>query len=273
MKRYTYSVLLCILLVILAGCSLNTEEVTFTKQPDQSRTIPNDPRLNTREEIESFSKSELAPAGFVMPEDLRILGEVSDVVIFLPGKDGYTYRRYLYSGVDQNDVEFTVGISHYGFPGVALSTNLEITQQEFSASSGMTDMTKLEERKSGWIVKNNARYFYTKGKLTSVIIYANGIEFDIKYYNDGKPYPMNEEDTWLCKVLSLDNAKATSAVNEFRWAIFSRDIWKWLILAGAVVALGATGFVIWKKKKRKATVNKADELTTEPQPQPADPLE
>ena len=268
MKRFIYYMLLCVLLLLLPGCCKNVNETTPIANPEEYeevRGMPKDPRLNTREEIEAFAKSELAPDGFVMPEDLRVVGEVTDTVIFLPGKDGYTYRRYLYSGVDQNDVEFTVGISHYGFPGVALSTNLEITQQEFAASSGMTDMMKLEERKSGWIVKNNVRYFYTKGKLTSVIIYANGIEFDIKYYNDGKPYPMNEEDTWLCKVLSLDNAKATSAVNEFRWAIFRRDIWKWLIPTGIVIVLGVTGFVVWKKKKRKAT-----NTTESPEPQPVD---
>ena len=51
---------------------------------------------------------------------------------------------------------------------------------------------------------------------------------------------------------------------------------RWLILPGIMLAVAVAEvalYKLWKKKKRKATVNKADEPTTEPQPQPADPLE
>lgn len=246
------------LILLFTGCSKKVDKALLTTalaSGNQVRMTPNDPRLNTREEIKAFSKSELAPDGFVMPEDLSAFGEIADAVTFLPWHDGYSYRRYAYGGTDPNGINFGVVVSHYGFPGPALSGHLEITQAELSVTSGMENMQRLDSKESGRIIRDDIHYIYTNGSLYSIIIYADGIEFEISFSSGAKGYPMDGADTFLKKLLAIHEKEASAAVKEFRFAIISRDAKNWLIPAGiglGVVALGVAGFVIRKKKKARS---------------------
>ena len=95
-----------------------------------------------------------------------------------------------------------------------------------------------------------------------------GDDIELKLYI-GDPYPMDGEDTFMRRLLSFSEEEALTAVNELEAKIPAR--WgssRWLIPTGiglVVVALGATGFVVWKKKKRKVA-NKPES----PEPQPVD---
>ena len=269
-KQIFSIVILCSLVVLFWGCAQETNVATPTKSEGLALMPAPHPSLRTREEIVDFSRSDLAPAGFIFPEDLRVMGEAKDVLTFLPSEDGnYSKHYYAYIVTDQNDVYYQVSISHLGKPGPDLSSKLKLTEQILSKNVEMKDMRCLEAKESGWIVRQDIRYFYIHGKLCGLTFYVGDIEIAIEYYyQENEHSPIGEEDTFLSKLLSVNDEKAYEAVEEVRWVILWRNIGKWLIPTGigvGVVALGATGFAIWKKKKRKA----ADKPES-PEPQPVD---
>ena len=114
----------------------------------------------------------------------------------------------------------------------------------------MVNMLRLETTDTGWITCGKIKYFYLHGKLETIIFNVGDIEFSLKYISGIKDYPEDGANTFLKKLLSTNERESSAAVEKFSLVILCRGIGKWLIPTGigvGVVALGVTGFVVWKK--------------------------
>jgi hypothetical protein len=149
-------------------------------------------------------------------------------------------------------------------------------------TDGMTSMRYIETpepiKGTAYIERCGVVYCYGKDNyLNEIILYVDDVRMSIDAFCTGEnPYPENQQETFYAKLLSLSDEVVLDALDELKEAIYARwggkeripSIGKWLIPTGigvGVVALGATGFVVWKKKKRKAT-----NTTESPEPQPVD---
>ena len=286
MKKMMCILLVAVLLFLLSSCT--PKETVNTSQNGISKNGPSElirlTYLKTREEIEAFAKSDMAPSGFIMPDDLSAIGKPEQHVAYYKGYCRQ-FRMYV---TDANNIRVDIDIVYE--VQEKFWDNADSKSEIINVSDGMTSMQYIEQQRTSLILRGdnqNVGYFYVQGWLDAVFVYIDDVEITIEPgYPHGKenPYPEGQAETFYTGLLSLSDDVAMEAVGELEAAIFARWDGKeripssgnWLIPAG--IGLGAvvvvvTGIVFWKKKKRKATVNKADKPTTEPQLQPADPLE
>ena len=266
MKKLICVLLSIALLFLLTGCDKKEVE-----NSDDGTFISWVPRyFETEEIITIFSRSDLAPAGFIKPDDLRIIGKPEQKVAVTG--PGYCDFRMFFT--DANEVRINLRLV-YGKSYKRYKTDSSVTD-------GMTSMQYLETKSGAYIERCGVRYCYRDGWLYQVVFYVDDIQMTMQVSCTSKnPYPEDQQETFYTRLLSLSDEVVLDALEELKEAIYTRwggkerkpSVGKWLIPTG--IGLGAavvvvTGIVFWKKKKRKATVNKADEPTTEPQPQPAD---
>ena len=285
-KTLIFLITFSCVLMLLGGCS-QEQAASIAATGDTNVYISHEwPRMTTEEEIAAFAAGKLtfdgvgAIEGFVDYDAIRIIGKLA--VNYGEGREGglsvQPYRRdwYNYYLTDANGYVFELGIVHPGQTKDTYETEKEKNKKDISA---------IVRGESGFVEQYGIvkKYAHSQ-KLIEIWLYIDDLKFVISSVEGDKvglrDYPKEGEETILYRLINGTESEVRSAVREFEDWFFahspSRNLRRWLPPIGigtAVVALGATGFVVWKKKKRKATVNKTEEPTTEPQPQPADPLE
>lgn len=270
MKKVICILLMAVLLFPLNGC---TQKRTLDENNIGSLNMPRLDWLETKEEIETFNKtiaeSDRVPTDFVKPDEWTMIGELER---FGYSRGTYPYRHFILNVKDANGVRIALHMSY----GESYSP---YGNAHLSVSDDMTSMQYLDTPKTGFIERCRVLYSYDDGWLDTVVFYVGNIRIQMFLSGCGpeNPYPEDQQETFYTKLLSLSDEVVTETIRELETSVGMRaDNTKWLIPAG--IGLGAvvvvvTGIVFCKKKKRKATVNKADEPTTKPQLQPADPLE
>lgn len=275
MKKVICILLSAVLLFLLSSCT--PKETVNTSQNGVSKNEPSElirlTYLKTREEIEAFAKSDMAPSGFIMPDDLSAIGKPEQYVAYYKG---YCRQFDMYV-TDANNIRVDIDIVYE--VQEKFWDNVDSKSEIISISDGMATMQYIEQQRTSLILRGdnkNVGYFYVQGWLDLVLIYIDDVEIRIEPgYPHGKenPYPEDQAETFYTRLLSLSDDVAMEAIHELEVSIHARWGGKeripsknWLLPAGigiGVVALGATGFVVWKKKRRKAAVDTPDESATE----------
>ena len=133
-------------------------------------------------------------------------------------------------------------------------------------------MAAIAQGESGYVEQYGILKRYYKGRLVEVHFSVDGFMFCVGELfvvseNGLSDYPKEGEKTIAYRLINGTEDEARSAVQEFKkWFKQHHPSNDWLIPAGiglVVVALGVTGLVIWKKKKRKAAASKADETASD----------
>jgi hypothetical protein len=268
MKKLICVLLSVLLLFLMVGCA---KKGTFNEYTYDGMFItPRPIYAETKEEIEELAKHERAPAGFLKPDDLRVIGEPEQRIAYY-SNSGLDFTLYFN---DANEVRITVRMRY--------EENYTPSKSTKKVTDGMTSMRYIETpepiKGTAYIERCGVVYCYGKDNyLNEIILYVDDVRMSIDAFCTGEnPYPENQQETFYAKLLSLSDEVVLDALDELKEAIYARwggkeripSIRKWLIPIGigvGVVALGATGFVVWKKKKRKAT-----NTTESPEPQPVD---
>ena len=277
-KIITFLIIFSCVPVLFGGCSQKQAASMATTGDTNVCAYYEWPRLLTEEDIAAFAAGKLtfdgvgAIEGFVDYDAIRIIGDLT-ADLGEERKGGLNvqpYRRdwYNYYLTDANGYIFKLGVVH---PGQAKDT------EEAGKEKNKKDISAIECGESGFveqygIVKKYAHF----QKLTEIWIYVDDVKIVVSSVDGDqvglKDYPTEGEKTILCRLINGTESEIRSAVREFEDWFFahspSRNIRRLLPPIGigtAVVALGVTGFVVWKKKKRKAA-NKPES----PEPQPVD---
>lgn len=264
--KYIVAIMALACMLLIVGCN---------QREDQHKGEIDDPFISwkvakfyTEEEIRAFGASDKAPKNFVDYSAVSMIGELVQMEYSYYYNDK-PYTCYDYVLVDKNGYKIRIKVSHDGDYMDRLGEEL-VTEAEKINMTSMHGPVATKESK--WIKRGHVGYLYQFQNL-QIVSWMVGDDIELKLHI-GDPYPMDGEDTFMRRLLSFSEEEALTAVNELEAKIPAH--WggsRWLIPTGiglVVVALGATGFVVWKKKKRKATTNKPDNSATETQPQSVD---
>ena len=261
MKKLLCLLFIAVLLFALNGC-------TQTRTRDENNTgsgMPNIKWFETKEEIATFNEtieeSDWVPENFVKPDEWTAIGELE---FFGFSTRQYSLRHIIVYVKDANGIKISLHMSY----GESYSP---YGNAQLSVTDGMASMQYLETSQSGSVERCGVLYVYDNGWLSDITFYLDDIRINMSASGctSENPYPEDQQETFYKKLLSLSDEEVMEAIRELKTSVgIRKDNRKWLIPTGigvGVVALGATGFVVWKKKKRKAA-NKPES----PEPQPVD---
>ena len=282
-------VALCLFFLFL-GCTRNESDAVVTRNPDKYISFGSF-LIATEENIKAYAEGNLeipgdfqaADGSFVNYDAIKIIGSVDwqadddtrgGLLLWPPAYYHYYFNdntyAYTYFLEDTNGYVFKMEIVH---PGV-YQDEIKAYISDSIKDATPNQRTPTEVIESGGVYKN----YTIGGELCEIFFFIDDLVFRINpYISDPSEtsfvnYPKEGEKTILYRFINGTESEIRSAVREFEDWFFahspSRNIRRLLPPIGigtAVAALGATGFVVWRKKKRKAA-NKPES----PEPQPVD---
>ena len=158
----------------------------------------------TYDEYKEYMDTHSLPADFVRYESLSQIGEFYAFVNLDDYDDIEHTEKYMYSFTDSND--FIVSISFEKIDSSKIST-----EEYIFLSEKPVDYRKLSSYQKGIVNVDGMKYWYINGELSSIELIYGDTEIIISGTGMLDDYPVNDEDTFMSRLLSPATAKAAAA--------------------------------------------------------------
>jgi hypothetical protein len=202
-KKLIFILLVVLLTFFISACAPKfTEAYWYEKKYYASYPI------ETARELRRYESSGLAPEGFVNHKCVRFLGDFDSLIML----NMWHRNSYMYNITDTNGYQQALYVYHdqasnfydgsYEFP-------------TFSMDASRTDLLDSGYGATCRIIREDIAYKYAAdGTLGSIEWYIDDVRFVLHLDQTGE-YPQDGKETFLSKLLSLDDNTANEAINEF----------------------------------------------------------
>jgi len=168
--------------------------------------------IKTIEEYNTFITTDThLPSDLPLYEDLAYLGEFNR--FYYNDLLSNQFHSFSYVFTDANQVRFKVDILYYH-----KSTDIILNLPRVTVTDDMESMLSINDTSisSKCIERCGLYYSYVVGELSLICLYTNNMTYFISFYDaDMSAYPANGQETFMSRLLSMDDEVVNAAVAEF----------------------------------------------------------